>query len=260
MECMSCNSEINPKWSHAIDTNVCPFCGKDIMDTDLKEVLKSLGDSIAFIESSGHTKHLDDWMLANFNYIKIDSEDLIKYVDPELLKTSKKAPVSRKIVKIKTDKGEEEVVSEQMQDDETTNDFFKRAEAVKPGIDGFNSAAEKTEHLKNLARQIKKAGTSSMTGDGNDVITAAMLEGVDPEAVAEMSTLMSEEPVVSSALSSSEDDEVPDIVLQMAKQASAGGNSNNAKDLLKLQEMHQRQADSRQNFKTGAKGGFSRSG
>lgn len=257
---MSCNSEINPKWEHAIDTNICPFCGKDIMDVQLREVLQIIGSKIGIVEKVGHTKVLDDWLLANFNYIKTDSKDLIKYVDPELLKAAKKEPISRRLVKVRTDKGEEEVVSEQMQDNETTNDFFKRAEAVKPNIDGFKSAAEKTQHLKNLARQIKKAGTASMTGDGNDMITAEMLEGVDPEAVAEMSSLMSDEPAVSSALQSSDgDDEVPDFVLEMANRAKAGG-SNNAKDLLKLQEMHRRQADSSENFKTGSKGAFSRSG
>jgi len=258
MECMSCKSEINPKWSHAIDTNVCPFCGNDIMDIQLKEILQVIGSKINLVEKVGHTKHLDDWMLANFNYIKTDSADLIKYVDPELLKAAKKEPISRKIVKVKTERGEEEVVSEQMQDDETTNDFFKRAEAVKPNIDGFNSAAEKTQHLKNLARQIKKAGTSSITGDGSGIITADMLEGVDPEAVAEMSSLMSEEPMISSALNSSDDDDVPDFVLEMANRAKAGGSSNNAKDLLKLQEMQERQAESRRNFKSGSKGAFSR--
>lgn len=257
MECMSCSSEINPRWSHAIDTNVCPFCGKDIMDMDLKEILKGIGKSISYIDSLGHTKHLDDWMLANFNYIRTNSEDLIKYVDPELLKAAKKEPVSRKIVKVKTEKGEEEVVSEQMQDEETTNDFFKRAEAVKPNIDGFKSAAEKTQHLKNLARQIKKAGTASMTENGASLITAEMLESVDPEAVAEMSSLISEEPIVSSALNSSEDDDIPDFILDMANRAK-GGNTNSAKDLLKLQQLQERQAESSRNFKTGAKGSFSR--
>jgi hypothetical protein len=42
MKCVTCQTEINPKWKHAIDINVCPFCGKNIMEEHLKNCLVSL--------------------------------------------------------------------------------------------------------------------------------------------------------------------------------------------------------------------------
>ena len=48
----------------------------------------------------------------------------------------------------KTENGEQEVSVEKIQSEERTNEFYKRAEAVKPNIEGFSSVSEKTQHLK----------------------------------------------------------------------------------------------------------------
>jgi len=46
MRCISCTTEINPQWKHAIDMNVCPFCGKHIMEEHLKNLFAALSSTM----------------------------------------------------------------------------------------------------------------------------------------------------------------------------------------------------------------------
>jgi hypothetical protein len=272
---MSCESEINPKWKHAIDSNVCPFCGNSIMEEKLRDLLSDLRETIDALLS--YPEQLNDWLLSNYNYIKTDSPDLPTYLRSGLIdkfakETSKNNPQKEVIdnakftVKIKNESGEEEeIVAEKIQTEEKTSSFFQRAEAVKPNIDGFKSAAEKTQRLKKMADQIKKAGVTAITSDSNGFISAEMIENADPEAVAEMQGLISEEEAnITSSLSVHEDDEIPPVVLAMANRGiSKGNSSSNVADLLKLKKMQERIYNSRRNFESGesrGKGGFSRSG
>lgn len=270
MKCISCEVEINPKWKHAIDINVCPFCGNGIMEEHLKNLLGSLAEVMNRLQQ--YPEQLNDWMLSNFNFIKTDSPELVKFIPKELLhskptprKAEEKDLVEPKkfTVKVKTDNGEEEVEAEKIQSEETTNEFFKRAEAIKPNLDGFQSTAEKTQHLKKLALQIKRAGSTAITSDAgeNSYISPEMIEDADPETVAEMESLFGGGEVASSLGDSiMNEDDIPPVVLNMASRAKTNGPTNSA-DLLKLQQMQERVLESRRNFESGnnrGKGSFSR--
>lgn len=282
MKCISCEGEINPQWAHAIDMNVCPFCGKHIMEEHLKNLLGTLRETMA--QMAGYQTQLDDWMLSNHNYIKTDSPDITKYMPKDMIKEIKKAQDEKDFqerkkftVKVKTDTGVEEVQAEKIQDEEKTNDFFKRAEVIKPvnpenhgagptASNSFQSPAEKTSYLKKIAQQIKKAGAQGLGEDGNSIsIPAAMMADADPEAVAEFQSLISGDEIASS-LPDTSDDDVPAHILaaNVALAKSKGGNAGtNPADLLKLQQMHERVKNSHENFESGSnrgKGGFSRSG
>ena len=269
MKCMSCESEINPKWKHAIDSNVCPFCGDSVMEEKLKDLFSNL--RLTMNELTEYPDQLHDWLLSNYGFISTDSPKIVDYLPAEYVAPSKKPQKDfveggKFTVKIQTEQGEQEVEAEKIQNEERTNSFFKRAEAVRPNIDGFNSTAEKTKHLKSMANQIKKAGTSMLTGGSSSgYISAEMMEQADPAAIAEMQSLMSGNEIASSLpISGDDNDDIPDIVLQMAnKGAGMNPTSKNAADLLKLQQMQQRVQNSKMNFESGenrGKGGFSRSG
>lgn len=269
MKCISCTTEINPKWTHAIDINVCPFCGKHIMEEHLKNLFHTLRTTMESLAE--YTDQLNDWMLSNHNYIKTDSVNLIDYIPKEQLKTEVvekpdfDKPKNTFIVKVKGDNGvEEEVVAEKIQPEEKTNDFFKRAEVIRPNIDGFQSTAQKNEHLKKMVQQIKRTGSATTSGEGQTShISPEMMENADPETVAELESVLNGDHITSS-LSDTGDDDIPQFVLNMGKNMKGGGKSNSA-DLLKLQQQHDRLRHSRENFESGGNrggkgGGFSRSG
>ncbi len=285
MKCISCEIEINPQWKHAIDMNVCPFCGKHIMEEHLKNLFASLRETMDALQA--YPTQLDDWMLSNHNYIKTDAPEIGKYMPREMLKEIKKVQDEEDFqrrkenqkftVKVKTEAGEEEVLAEKIQSEEKTNSFFKRAEVIKStssqqsapqagGSQTFQSPAEKTEHLKKLAQQIKREGSQGLTTGGMAMsLPAEMLENADPEAVAEFQQLL-EGGEVSSSIDSELDDDLPggEYILQAnlaAAQSKQGGASGeyNPKDAAALQRMQSKISQSRKNISTGAKGSFSRS-
>ena len=277
MKCISCELEINPQWTHAIEANVCPFCGKSILEEHLKKLFSVLRDTMEQLLPN-YQQQLDDWLISNYNYIKTDSFNLIKYIPEEQLKDLKKNLSDKELqdkkkftVKIQTENGTEEIQAEKTQSDEKTSDFFKRAEVIKnvsktPGNpQAFNSVTEKTAHLKEIAKQIKKAGSTNITTSDSDMtLSSEMLENADPEAVSEYQSMMTNDGgEITSALVS--DDDVPYNILAVnqALVAKRGNSSSNALDLIKLQQMHNRIQKSKDDFESGAnrgKGGFSRSG
>src|ERR1700677_4568820 len=88
MECISCKLEINPQWAHAIDMNICPYCGKPIMDEHLKNLFATLRATMEHLQT--YPDQLNDWMLSNHNYIKTDSDKLITYVSKDIIADLKK--------------------------------------------------------------------------------------------------------------------------------------------------------------------------
>lgn len=257
MKCVTCEMEINTKWKHAIDMNSCPFCGQEIMEGQLKELLSSLHETMHKL--SEYPDQLNDWMLSNFNFVKTNSDKI--HFKEENDKEKKKFKV-----KVITDTGEEEVVAEKIQSEERTNDFYKRAEAIKPNLDGFKSISEKTQHLRAMTQQIKREGSTVINQSGKtEIITPEMIEVADPQAVAEMNAIMSgnNDGLIGSSLASeyNGDDEIPAVILNMANNSKNPSNASHA-DLMKLKQMHNRVNSARANFESGAnrgKNGFSRS-
>jgi hypothetical protein len=261
--------KIDPKWKYAIDVNVCPFCGRGIMEEHLKNLLFSLRDTIDQLQK--YPEQLDDWMLSNYNYIKTDSPDLKLYMPKDYvnemmrerdLELSDRKIEKKKIIKVETENGEEEVVAEKIQDDEKTADFFKRAEVSKPKIDGkITTIAEKNEHLKKMAQQIKRAGATVVNAAGAaDIISPEMIENADPEAVAEMQAILTGNESIMSSLSDMEsnDDDPPDYIVNALNNRAAKMNGDtNAADMAKHQRMYDRVNRSKKNFSSGG-GGFSR--
>lgn len=263
--------DINPKWQHAIDINVCPFCGKGIMEEHLKNSFMSLRQTMDQLDL--YPNQLNDWMLSNHNYIKIDSPDLHLYmpksyadeirkqVEDEYLSDKKiqekKKSSDKFTVKVKTDHGEEDVIAEKIQSEEANSEFFKRAEAIKPNIDGFKSTVEKTQHLKAMAQQIRREGATVINQSGvSSHLTPEMMEGADPDAVAEFQSLMSGNEISSALPDSGGDDEIPSVVLAMASRSK--GTKDSSADLDKLRQQQVRVAESAKNFRSGSKGSFSR--
>jgi Zn-finger nucleic acid-binding protein len=287
MKCISCETEINPQWKHAVEINVCPFCGKHIMEEHLKNLLTSLRETVDALQE--YPEQLNDWLLSNHNFIKTDSPNLKEYLPKEFQLDLRKLEAEKEfqtrkaaqksIITIKNENGEDEKVevTTGIQSEERTNDFFKRAEVIKTGPtsqqlgpNAYQSPAEKTQHFKNIIKQIKKTGStgSSDAVGGSMMIPAEMMDQADPEAVEEYQSLISGGSEIASSLpdDGGGDEDVPDFILAANIAASGGGSKGgsganvNAKDLAHLQRLQAKVRESRQNVSSGAKGSFSRSG
>jgi wobble nucleotide-excising tRNase len=220
MKCDSCELEINPQWKYAIDINLCPFCGKSIMDEELKIMLSTLHKLMT--ELQNYPQQLDDWMFANFSYAKSNY---------------KKPTGEKSIVKMKTKDGEIEVETESLMSDEKTSEFFERAQVIKKSDKSHLS--EKTAKLKEMVDKIK-----------NGEVDSNLIMNIDD---------YNESEELSSFESSDGGEEIPMIVQNMAEisRGSTPNSNTNTKDMLALQKMHDGLKESKRKFKNGG-GSFSR--
>ena len=277
MKCISCEIEINPKWKHAVEINVCPFCGQHILEEHLKNLLTSLADTMEKLQT--YPDQVNDWLLSNYNYIKTDSVDLLNFVPKDALKDIKKEIDDQDFqerkkftVKVKTEHGEEEVEAETLQSEDKTSEFSKRAGVIRPKAkdskEGFKSVAEKTSYLKNVKRQIETEGSQGIVSEDGlaAMISPEMRDEANPEDVAAMQEMLSGGDMIASSLpgtSNGDEDDIPPAIVAMAKRAAGNKAVDPNADLAKLQEMHARINNSRKNFESGENrggkgGGFSR--
>ena len=274
MKCISCETEINPKWKHAIDINVCPFCGQNILEEHLKNLLADLAKTMLALQQ--YPDQVNDWLLSNYNYVKTDSPDLASFIPKDTIKELRKAiddeefENKKRTIKVKTADGEQEVEVQKIQSDAKTNSFFERAEALRdpPKKKGEEpeapkSIAEKTQHIKQMAQRIKKEASQGIVGQA-DLASMMSAEGggevENPEFVAELQSVLSGGDIVSSALpepAGGDDDVIPGAENVVSRMANMVGNKATAqeRDMKTLQEMQNRVQNTSKKL---GKGGFSR--
>lgn len=239
MKCTSCSADINPKWKHAVDTNLCPFCGQPIMDTELKGLLSTLSATLESL--STYPEYLDDW-LRTHGYVH-ESKIVQVQVPVQQTKQAEARPMDKDTVSV--------------QDQEITNKFFKNAEATK--------IVNRTQQLKEMAAQIKKQGTQSLTANPlGGVINPEDLNTADPEVVADLQELIGNSQEIASSLPPGSDEgeeDIHPIALAMSQMGGGKGGQNNAKDLFKLQQLQSKSQGARNRMLSGSsgKGSFSRS-
>jgi Zn-finger nucleic acid-binding protein len=275
MKCISCETEINPKWRHAIDINVCPFCGQHILEEQLKNLLADLAKTMTALQV--YPEQLNDWLLSNHSYIKTDSPNLGMYLPKEAIKDLRKAideeefDKRKQVIKVKTDRGEEEVIVEKIQSDAKTNSFFERAEALKdpPKKKGEEpeppkSVAEKTQQYREMAKEIKRNAAKGIIPQ-TDLVSMMEAEKnggevENPEFVAELQSVISSGALVGSALPepiAGDDDIIPGATNVVSRLANMTGNKTTAaeRDMQTLQEMQNKVQNTSKKL---GKGGFGR--
>jgi len=88
MKCQSCNVQIDPKWKHAIEKNVCPFCGESIMDQELQDLLVKAKDLINSLMSEKYKESFTDWIRSNYNFV-LSNQKITKNSESVLVETTK---------------------------------------------------------------------------------------------------------------------------------------------------------------------------
>lgn len=224
MNCLSCQSNIDPKWKHAIDKNVCPFCGESIMPEDLKEHISNLSKILNSFKDS-YPDQLDDWLLSNHNYVRTDGEKIKDFFPKQKAAYKKQAETDEEL-----DEGLIDV-----QDPEVTSKFFKNA--------GVSNNVKRADEFKKMISQIRS--------ENPGISEPSVMDYPDDNDV----DFNSSEDDFS--------EKIPASVLAFAsKGAGKGSSDHNVKDILRLQSMHDKVRESRSAVVngTGGKGSFSRSG
>lgn len=242
MKCLSCSADVSPQWKHAIDNNLCPICGNIIMEETLKTLLSTLSKTIDSLKD--HKDYLDDWL------------KIYGYVDESLIPT----PVVSQPVNVvnNTSLNKENIKNSNVEEgaviavqpSEITNKFFKNAEADK--------LVSKNKNLKQLVNQIKSGNVQ----EANVVLDDESLDNnVETSSDIDYTEILNSSKEISTYANSNQDedsfeDDIPSEVLALSQ---SGGSSKNAKDLIALKRMQEKQASARNRMLSGSgKGAFSR--
>ncbi len=138
MKCISCNAEVPPQWVHAINSNICPGCGKEIMNEDNKQLLIELREAMSKMPND--PEGLAGWLLSNYNLHKVGTAEPTSFHRyQEKSKRSKSSDGNES----------EELTPEQITANERAKLFAKNA-----GVPNNN-------HLAEMAKKIKAAGSTN---------------------------------------------------------------------------------------------------
>lgn len=252
MKCLSCEAQINPKWKHAIENNICPCCGELIMPEELKNGLMNLKKCIESL--SNYQEPLEDWLFHNYKLMNITTNAFAKMVDSAV----KERNIRKKYEDIEKDEEDESEEDEALKDSkliskgsqEQTNKFFKNA--------GVDHLINKNKNKK-IASQIKASSS-----DEQELLLDDNVDPLDNKELNEIKSMISgDESYINSSIDKTEDDSEEKIhpaAYQLADKISKSNKSQTNRDYEKLKNLHDRLAQSRENVLsgTGGKGSFSR--
>ena len=236
MQCKSCSETVPPKFQHAIKSNVCPFCGQEIISLELQVALSELGEVLKSAEQ--YRTEICEWLKANYEVLDMKGDEY-KALQEKAEMVNKMPVKQSKMVdptKVVLDENGNQISGEPLQPN-AINKFLNRAE-VK---------VKDQDHYRNIINQIKRGGNTEVSGGGSGGGSVMDVEAADTEEVSAMSgALSSGVPVIQSGLMSSdfdEDGDIPPIVEAMAQQASGKTAADfNAKDVAKLQRLQSKSA------------------
>lgn len=77
MRCVSCAADVPPQWVAALEANICPGCGGQIMSDESKDLMAELQGAIAKMPND--PKGLAGWILSNYRIKKIGSAEPTEY-------------------------------------------------------------------------------------------------------------------------------------------------------------------------------------
>lgn len=260
MQCKSCDSQIDPKWKYATDKNICPFCGKEIMDIELRDVFDALREVLVDSLNSKYSNQVKDWLHSNCGLVlESDVKNYLSEEDKnEFIEVGyNKAKIELKnsyLGKIKNESDESEINKEKgllinKPSDERASEFMRRAGVTTE--DG-ETVVEKTQRLKSQRIQAKSK-LKELVGQ---------IQGAE-ESDSEIQEPLEDIKLYSDDFENNDDSSSDDITLDdedvpahvMAMAGLTGKNTNaNPKDLISL---HKMQSKKRSSFRSG-KNGFSR--
>jgi hypothetical protein len=68
---MSCGANIPPEWVNALQSNICPGCGKNIMSPETKEFMDELSSALERMPND--PQGVAGWLLSNYRFQKMGS-------------------------------------------------------------------------------------------------------------------------------------------------------------------------------------------
>ena len=175
MKCQSCSANIPPEWVHAIQQNLCPGCGDQIMNDSSKGLLDEL--TLAMEKMPNNPQGVAGWLLSNYIFEKIgDAVPAEKF--------------HQKNVRTKND----DVDSGNLKvADNPVHKFLSRTNSFRGIQETTSKLADKSSKLAQMARGIAEVETEA-------VVEAELPEEMDEAELEEREAMAQRGPKKSRAL------------------------------------------------------------
>lgn len=76
MKCMSCNENISAKFTHSIKTNICAFCGGEIIPAALQNILVNF--QVLMKDGEPYMEQIEEWFASNYSLRKHNIQNVQK--------------------------------------------------------------------------------------------------------------------------------------------------------------------------------------
>lgn len=175
MKCKNCSAEIAPQWTHAINSNVCPSCGDEIMSKDELGVLAEVRDAVS--QMNTNPEGLAGWLLSHYKLTKIGdaeptqfhsvSTSTVKESTSQQTQTAEKSQLLKQFLErtgvkvpdptaLKKKVGSVEITDDE--DDFIEDEEYEDEEVLVPGImQNLSSAIDPREAIIQKQRAARKA-------------------------------------------------------------------------------------------------------
>lgn len=239
MQCKSCQAEIDPKWKHATESNMCPFCGSQIMDEELCKVFEALRDLLDDSFKSEYSNSIKDWLCSNYDLIPasnakyhLTDDDINEFVEKgkTIAKQELKGSVLDKMNKssLLDDESEDLGILVDRQSPERNSEFFERA-----GMPLDGNSVQKTQKMKSArdkARsEYKDLVAKIQKGEVQKSGVPDLLEKI--KLYSDDNITDSDEELIL------EDESIPQHIMNMSSVSSKKSSDHNSKDIQALERL-----------------------
>lgn len=166
MNCMSCGAPIRPEFKASIRTNICPACGKELMNEATLDLLADIKEALEKMPND--PEGIAGWLLANYEMRKVGSgEPVSQFFPPSNNFQNPRANVGHNMV---TQLGPNATLAEK--------EAFLRANPVTRStpLDRFyQNAGVRPKNYKEIMNKIQSGEGEADYGDGE------VEEALDPE-------------------------------------------------------------------------------
>jgi hypothetical protein len=179
MKCMSCNADIPPQWVKAIQSNICPGCGEQIMNEASKELLDELRGAISRMPNDA--EGLAGWILSNYELRKVGDAEPVNFHRKSSKKQTEDEEVSEMKLKIANNPVQQFLKRTNVEKQVTASKqsaLAKLAQKIKSGAIEEEGQFEPTEEESE-----PEEDNEEYTGEVPIKLSSA-LATVDPESVA----------------------------------------------------------------------------
>ena len=186
MRCMSCTADIPPEWVNAIQRNVCPGCGGEIMNEPAKELLTEL--TAAMERMPNNPQGVAGWLLSNYQLRKVGEAQPVEHFHTK-----------QQMAQGGFDEHQLKIANNPVQQMLQRSGQFKNIQATQAKLAGAPMGGNRMQQLAEMAQGIAEVDNTEAYLTADENFSAQQYYDPDDDAIIERGPRMSKQLVAAGA-------------------------------------------------------------